>query len=173
MVDTRASVWPLVVETQLAVGHRLYMLALMGSLALPSILSALETENGQSTGDTYKAWLMQHGAATENGADLIYGLRCSLLHQGSAYPHRAEVRAAFRWPEGPLILHGYDTVSEAGDVVAWFDIPTFVEDMAKDVDRWLNQYGALPLVQKNVERFARFRPEGLPGHTPPGVPVIA
>jgi hypothetical protein len=60
----------------------LYFLALFCALTLPDICGALESENGQASGSKYKAWLRANVPEQATDADLIYGLRCSLLHQG-------------------------------------------------------------------------------------------
>jgi hypothetical protein len=47
----------------------------------------------------------------------------------------------------------------------------FVEEMAESVDRWLADFGETQLVQRNMLRFVRRRPEGLPPHVLGGAVV--
>jgi hypothetical protein len=54
-------------------------------LALPDICGALASENGRASGSKYKTWLRDNVPSLASGADLIYGPRCSLVHQGKPY----------------------------------------------------------------------------------------
>ena len=74
-------------QIRAAIAAELPYVALFGILALPDICGALESENGKATGPKYKAWLTANVPEEAAIADMLYGLRCSLLHQGSAYPH--------------------------------------------------------------------------------------
>ncbi len=58
----------------------LYFLALHGALTLPDICGALESDTGTASGAKYKAWLRANVPGLASDAELIYGLRCSLLH---------------------------------------------------------------------------------------------
>ena len=104
-------------------------------------------------------------------AALVYGLRCSMLHQGSAHPHGSQFRMAFIEPSTQRSLHNLSTVVGT-DRVGWLSVPIFVEEMATAAEAWLDQYGETQRVQRNLDRFARRRPEGLPPHVS-GVAVIA
>ena len=57
----------------------LYFLALHGALTLPDICGALESDTGTASGAKYKAWLRANVPGLASDAELIYGLRCSLL----------------------------------------------------------------------------------------------
>lgn len=169
MADTRACVWPIIEQAQAAVAHDLYLVGLMAALAVPDILGALGNENGRATESKYEAWLVANANYDPDQADEIYGLRCSFLHQGSAYPHKRDTRLAFMGP-GTGGLHNLSTV--VGDeTIGWLHIPIFVDEIAAATDRWLTQYGATNTVKRNLEKFAHLRPGGIPPHVTG--PVIA
>jgi hypothetical protein len=142
---------------------------LFGALALPDICGALGSENGQASGSKYKGWLRDNVPAQANQADTIYGLRCSLIHQSRAYPHGGQFPIAFTYPTGTQ-LHNLMTVSD-GDSVGWLSIPTFVDEICMGAEAWLAKFWSTSIVTRNYEKFARFRPEGLPPHI--SGPVIA
>ena len=67
-------------------------------------------------------------------------------------------------------LHNLST--EVGsDRVGWLSIPMFVEEVTRGAEQWLKQYGESNTVARNLEKFVRLRPEGLPPHV--AGPVIA
>jgi hypothetical protein len=147
----------------------LYYLALFGALALPDICGALGSDNGRATGSKYKAWLRDNVRAQANQADLIYGLRCSLIHQSSAHPHGSQFPIAFAYPTAGQI-HNISTVVN-GDRVGWLSIPMFVDEVCTGAETWMAKFGNTNIVVRNYEKFARFRPDGLPPHA--SGPIIA
>lgn len=150
----------------------LYYLALFGALALPDICGALASENGQASRSKYTEWLRQNVPAEAGDADLIYGLRCSLMHQGRARPHRGDFPVAFVYPVGGYgQVHNLSTVV-GEDRVGWLSIPIFIAEVTQAAESWLAAFGATDTVIRNLEKFARLRPDGLPPHVT-GAPVIA
>jgi hypothetical protein len=91
----------LIGQTHAASAAGMYYLALFGILAVPDICGALDSDNGRASGPKYKDWLRAHVPEHAARADEIYGLRCSLLHQGRALPHGSTVPVAFTFPPGP------------------------------------------------------------------------
>lgn len=147
----------------------LYYLALLGVLTLSDICAGLASEDGKTSGAKYKAWLRDHVPEQAGQADLIYGLRCSLLHQGRAFPHGGHFPLAFTAP-GTGQLHNVSTV--VGDEqIGWISIPIFVDEVTRGAETWLRRYEDTATVKRNLEKFARLRPEGLPPHV--AGPVIA
>jgi hypothetical protein len=142
----------------------LYYLALFGALALPDICGALESDDGRASGSKYKAWLRDNVTSQAADAELIYGLRCSLLHQGSALPHKGLFPLAFNSsaPEVPQ-LHNLSTVVN-GQRIGWLSIPLFVAEVTTAAESWCARFGTTAMVTRNMEKFARLRPEGVPGH---------
>ncbi len=159
----------LIAQIRLASAQGLHYLALMGALALPDICGALASANGKASGPKYKAWLKAYVPEQAADADSIYGLRCSLLHQGQTMPHGGTFPIACTFPPGGL--HNLSTVVN-GEQVGWLAIDMFVAEVTTGAERWLAQFGTSNTVVRNLEKFARYRPEGLPPHVT-GRPVIA
>jgi plasmid stabilization system protein ParE len=83
----------LIAQIRQASAAGLYYLALIGALALPDIFGALASKNGKASASKYKDWLRKNVRDEAADAELIYGLRCSLLHQGRAMPRAAFSRS--------------------------------------------------------------------------------
>lgn len=148
-----------------------YYLALIGALMLPDICGALGSDDGRASGPKYTAWLRARVPEEAGDADLIYGLRCSLAHQGRAMPHQGSFPIAFMYPSPDVAqLHNLSTVV-GSDQVGWLSIPIFVEDVTRGAEQWLGKFGGTATVRRNLQKFARLRPEGLPPHV--SGPVIA
>lgn len=167
------SIQPIVDQMRAASAANLYYVALITALTLPDICAALEAENGKSTRSKHKAWLVVHGGRSEEAADIVYGLRCSLLHEGSGYPHGQTLRVAFVEPRPGAAspVHGVNMLMGEGQVL-WYGIPEFVEEVALAVEAWTSKYGAASTVLRNLEKVVRVRLEGLPPFVA-GAPVIA
>ena len=63
----------------------LHFVALSTALMIPDIAGAIDSEDGQASGEKYRKWYDTWvGSACQfvNG-EICYQLRCSLLHQGS------------------------------------------------------------------------------------------
>ncbi len=80
----------------------LYYLALFGALTLPDICGALAASDGKATKSKYITWLRSNVPEEAGDADLIYGLRCSLLHQGRTLPHGGS--RPLEWCMGCLLI---------------------------------------------------------------------
>jgi hypothetical protein len=145
----------------------LYYLALIGVLTLPEICAGLAAADGKTSGPKYRAWVEAWVPRQANQAGLLYGLRCSVLHQGRMHPHGQPHRVAAA-AQGEL--HNLSTEVD-GERVGWLSIQILVDEVTQGAERWFAQYGQTNTVQKNLEKFARLRPEGLPPHVTG--PVIA
>ena len=139
---------------------------------MPDICGALTASDGKATKSKYTAWLRGNVPEEAGDADLIYGLRCSLLHQGRTLPHGGTFPIACMFPSpGVCYLHNLSTEVN-GDRVGWLSIPMFVDEVTRGAEEWFRKYGTTETVTRNMEKFARIRPEGLPPHVV-GSPVIA
>lgn len=85
-------------------------------------------------------------------------------------PHGDHFPIAFMYPTG-MQLHNLSTVVN-DEQVGWLSIPLFVEEVTRGAEAWLEKYGSTNRFTRNLEKFARLRPEGLPPHVGGG-PVIA
>ncbi len=167
---TMAVMDELIAQIRLASANGLYYLALLGALTLPDICGALGSENGRASPSKYKDWVRRNVPEQADEAEDLYLLRCSLLHQGRAMPSGGHFPIAFMHPSAGQ-LHNLSTVSADGDQVGWLSIPVFVGEVTRGAERWLEQVGDTKRVTRNLEKFARLRPDGLPGHVEG--PVIA
>lgn len=155
----------LIRETRVAAGVNLHYLALFGALALPDICGALASPDGKASGSKYKAWLRANVPQWADDSALIYGLRCSLIHQGRATPHGSVFPMAFTFPSASLAPFMHNSSTEInGEGVVWADIPRLIEDVVTGVERWMSAFGQTTTVKRNYEAFARLRPDGIPGH---------
>jgi hypothetical protein len=144
----------------------LHYLALFGALSIPDICGALSSQDGKASSTKYKDWLRHNVPEQAGGADLIYGLRCSLLHQGRAMPHGGVFPLAFTFPPGGQ-LHNLSTVVN-GQQVGWLSIELFIDEVTRGAEAWLQKFGNTQTVARNLDKFARLRPEGLPPHVAGG-----
>jgi hypothetical protein len=154
-----------------SVGLGLYFVALLGVLTVPDLCGALGSDDGKATGAKYKRWIRDNVPKHSGNADLIYGLRCSLLHQGSALPHGGTFPVALTVTATGGV-HNLSTVQADGSQVGWFHLPFLVEEFVSAAEAWLATFGETATVIRNTEKFARLRLEGLPPHAT-GTPVFA
>jgi hypothetical protein len=148
----------LVQQMRQSVAAGLYMPAIMVALTLPDVMGALGSEDGKASGSKYRTWLSDHAGYPADDAVLIWGIRCSLLHQGRA--NKGDIEVAFTVP-GTGQLHKLSIEAHDGVRVAWYSIEGFVEDIAAAVIAWLERFALTARAQRNLERFARLRPEGV------------
>ncbi len=162
----------LIAQIRQASAAGLYYLALLGALSLPDICGALSSEDGRASPAKYKDWLRGHVPTQGGQADLIYGLRCSLLHQGRAKPHGSHYPVAFTYGGTGGQLHNLTIEAANGERTDWISIPIFVEEVTSGAEQWFAQFGSTKTVCRNMDKFARLRPNGLPPSVVGG-PVIA
>lgn len=149
----------LIRQIRVASDAGLYYLALLGTLSLPDMCGALASTDGKASGSKYKDWLRDNVPEQSGSADLIYGLRCSLLHQGRALPHGSIFPVAFTFPTANSgDVHNCE-IQVGNDQVAVFSIPVFVAEVTGGAETWLREYGATNTVTRNLEKFARLRTE--------------
>lgn len=156
----------LAAEIRAAVNHGAWVLALTGTLALPDICAALESENGRSSGSRYRAWIRTWLGEQYPELDPgeIYQMRCSMLHQGRTQTGAYE-RVIFVAP-GPLKAHN----NVLGDALN-LDLPTFCEDVLSAVDRWKTDMEGNPNYERNSPSLIQWYPEGLAPYVE-GLPVL-
>ena len=73
-----------------AVDVGLYYAALTTVLTIPHVCAALERDDGRANGNHYAGWCRRYVCDELRVlADVIYSLRCGVLHQGPASVKRA------------------------------------------------------------------------------------
>lgn len=100
----------IILEIESAIRMGLYNIALQSTLTIPDICAALSSENGETTGKRYKEWFNENVPALCDGyldGDVVYNLRCSLLHQGKfIHPKQGYDRIIFQPPnKNGIIIH--------------------------------------------------------------------
>lgn len=171
--DTGGYLYPLLEQVRAASDQGLYLVALMSTLAIPDICGALGSDNGRATGPKYRSWLVEHAKEDRDIADLIYDVRCSLLHQGSLRRRKGKepARIAFVVPDDEFSVHRATYSESDGESVFWLSIPAFADELSAAGAAWAARYGGSATVLRNMENYVRAHPEGHPGFFS-GYPVV-
>ena len=158
---------------------RLYYLALAGALVVPDLCGALESKDGEATGDKYKEWFNKHVAPMfpirpDNGQPFLTGedcwrFRCSFLHQGrTQHPDSGYTRILFVEPN-MTGLHAYmNVLNDALNI----DVGAFCADMLGAARGWLSGIRGTEPFETNLAAFVRRYPNGLPPYMV-GMPIIS
>jgi hypothetical protein len=108
-----------------------YYSALFLTLILPSICGALESENGQDSGEKYINWYDRYITNSNLKGDDCYRLRCSLLHQGLTTHKRSSFsRVIFAIPNDRYNIFHENIIDGALNLF----IPLFCQNMLKAVE---------------------------------------
>lgn len=158
-------------EVDAALDTQLYYLAVLLSLTLPDICSALESFDGETRKPRYQAWvdtwfLPEYPMMT---ADDLYSLRCGVVHQGR-FGHRNMQfsRVIFSLPDGRNNVFHQNILNDALNL----DAVQFCRDMQTAVRSWWATQATDPHVQSNIPNLMQYRPDGLSPYMI-GVPVIS
>jgi hypothetical protein len=158
-------------EVEQALSARLYYLAITMTFALPDICAALESADGATNPDRYRAWYdanlaVQYPVIT---AQDCYCWRCGVLHQGRfGHPGSQYSRIVFTMPNAKRVsIHGV-ILSDALNL----DADQFCRDVVAAVRAWFAAKGNDSNVRANYPRLVQFRPDGLLPYIK-GLPVIA
>ncbi|MDN5912858.1 MAG: hypothetical protein L0H71_09310 [Yaniella sp.] len=143
-------------EIRAAVDGGAWILALAGMLALPDICAAIESPNGKTSGQKYRAWVerwLSKKYPMVDPADL-YKMRCSFLHEG-------EIRSSSGHPivftgTDPNHLFHNNLVNGAINL----DLPTFCNDLTAAVGLWQAEKVNDPTYQDNVKKLIQWHPQG-------------
>jgi len=169
-------------EIEHALRVQLYYLAVAKCLALPDICAAIESPDGETNGNRYRAWcatwLTGPTFQTLTASDM-YRLRCGVLHQGIfGHPNMTFDRVVFSIPvmgnKSYGIVHNNIFSNNGGIVESVLELSStiFCHEVIGSVRRWLNDKQNDPTVQENLSRLVRFRQNGIEPHIV-GRPVIA
>lgn len=148
--------------------NRLWYAGLALTLMLPDICGALESEDGRSTRDRYRAWFDTWVGKKYRdllNADEIYYLRCGVAHQGKfEHPASKYERIFFTLRPGGMFFHCNVFSNQLN-----LDIPMFCKDVVDGADAWFAAKQTDPYVQQNLANLIRYYPDGMP--CLPGVPA--
>jgi hypothetical protein len=160
-------------------------LALISTLSLIDICSALESENGEADKHKYMAWYEKHLGPhyTWLSSQDCYGLRCGLIHQGvmshGVKNSKGNPLPPSRWRRIGFLLTdgiGGETREIAADDVYLTGLSEFCRDVLKRVTEWSVQARQNPVVHKNADKLLHLYPTGRGLCTTVvevGVPVLA
>jgi hypothetical protein len=165
----------LIEQLDRSLGSGLYYLTLFGTLAIPDIGGALDSDNGEASGAKYVQWyetwvrprFMEtvlasvpesarphiRNIANPLSGDACYRFRCSMLHQGTGATTN--------------VVH-YGRMNDA----LCIDLNLFCREMISGTVLWLKQVETTPRFIGNYERFVRRYPNGLAPYIV-GVPVVS
>jgi len=160
---------PILDEIERAISLRLGYLALTVALTIPSICGALEDPKGRDQEGRYKAWYKRYvGEKFKNlTSSDCYSLRCGVVHQGQfgTYSQHYD-RVVFVPPtdnnmriSGSAILKF--TRPGAPPACLLLELRDFCEAMIAGAREWFVFAQTNPIVQRNMERIVKPRPEGL------------
>lgn len=155
-------------EIKAAVDGQAWMLALTGVLSLPDMCAALESENGKTTGQKYKAWVRAWlgDKYTTIDPDDLWQLRCSMLHQGRSKTATYS-RIIFVAPNNVFSGHN-NILNDALNL----DLPTFCQDVLTAVKQWQKSMEGNSHYLINSIGLMRWYPHGLPPYIV-GPPVLS
>lgn len=158
-------------QIQQGLEANLYYLSLFVALSMPDICGAIESENGEATGQKYENWFNKYVAPKYNdflsGSD-CYKFRCSLLHQGSSQHSKNKYsRVLFVEPSATTNVFHNNIMNDALNI----DVRIFCQDIINGVNQWLQEVEDTELFKANYDKFMRRYPNGLKPYIV-GVPVI-
>jgi len=141
------------------------------TLLLPDICAALESKDGNTRPDRYKAWFNAWVGKKYpdilSAAEQMYYLRCGVAHQGKfEHPAMQYERIFFTLRPNGMFFH-CNVFKNALNL----DITLFCKDVIDSVDEWFAAKKADPCVQKNLANLVQFHPNGLLPYLP-GVPAV-
>lgn len=162
-------------EIDRALNAGFYYLAVANCLALPDICAAMESADGEATGNRYKAWHDKWIAAAYpeiTGGDMYY-LRCGVIHQGVMAHRKMQYdRIVFGIPDIRSVYIHRSVTLYGGLKVLMIDANRFCRDVMASVSKWQAAMQNDANFKANMPRLFQLRPDGLPPHIV-GYPVIA
>jgi len=186
----------LVDQLEQSLGAKLFYLSLFGTLAIPDIAGALDSDDGHANGERYAQWFDAwvrpvHGESVDVAfirdlpksvserfqlpqsgnpltGEACYQFRCSMLHQGRSQLRKSPYERVLFVEPGTSTFTIHASVLSGALVI---DLPTFCGEVVTGTRRWLDQAEGSAKFQANYERFAKRHPKGLAPYIV-GPPVI-
>jgi hypothetical protein len=155
-------------EIERALQARLYYLALVGTLMLIDICSALETEDGKTDKYVYMAWYEKHLSPSYGwlSAQDCYGLRCGMVHTG-VMDHQVKNKPESHWTKVGFILPdagGNQFRQFASNDFYFTGLAEFCRDVISRVKNWALTEKDNPKIKKNIQNLMRYHPNGIAPH---------
>lgn len=150
----------------------LYHLTLFVALCVPDICSALESDDGLTTGLKYRNWIEEYlvKARPEKygdrlSAEHIWQFRCSLLHQGTTKHKKTEYKRILFFEPGTQTsiqgLHCCIVGSETEEKSLVIDLIQFCNDIVLSAKKWLENNQSNKNYIKNYEKLIKSYPNGI------------
>ena len=138
-----------------------YWALLHVTVCIPDICAALESQNGEATPASYKAWCGQYLIDPLLSASERYRIRCKILHQGRATTDQPSRYTAF----------AFGQPSETGEVdhkrvietVLHLDVGELAREMKSAVEEWIrtieerSSSAAAMNVERNLQSLVRVK----------------
>lgn len=152
----------LIEELRAMLNLGLHLSAINLALIIPDICGALESENGEATGQKYREWvdtyLAPAYAGNVQGAD-IYKLRCASLHQGRLnHANRRYEKIVFQTPLRGFVLHN----NIINDILQ-LNSSIFVNDIISGYETWLLANNNNQHLAVNLSESFQLYQNGYPG----------
>jgi len=176
-------------QIEASLDQPIYYLSLMGALAVPDIAGALESVNGEASGQKYEQWYERYVRPqfpkmvkeklpsearsyvhVENPltGGACYRFRCSMLHQESTqHPRSPYSRILFVEPGASSNTFHYNIMNDALNI----DLVLFCCEMVAGAREWLAVAESTEHYKANYEKFVRRYPDGLKPYIV-GIPVV-
>lgn len=162
--------YTLINELQHALKAGLYLTSLSSSVMIPDICSALESNDGKTSGAKYKVWVDEYISPKYGGTvtgEVVYKLRCALLHQGKFnhdYPNYDKI--LFQLPNS-FMTHNV----LIGNALT-LNIQQFCEDLVNGYFAWEQKKSSDENVRRNYLKIVNYHPDGVLPFIE-GVPMFA
>jgi len=164
-----------VIDIEKALQTQMYYIALVCTLSLIDICSALESKDGTTDKYAYMNWYKTHLGPhyTWLSDQDCYGLRCGMLHQGILDPAVRNMPQS-RWARiGFILTPGGSQLRQLASSDHYFTgLAEFCRDVVARVKDWANSKKGDPVVKKNGQRLMRLHPQGIPPHIT-GIPILS
>lgn len=161
----------LIRQIRVGIENKLYFLGLYTTLTLPDICGATDSQDGNANGQKYKAWYNEYVYPNYNllTDSECYNLRCKILHQGQSHAKKNTdyyTFIAFKEPDlniegggivniGRVIING-----QPGPKV--ITLTEFINAVLVGVEKWISEKRGTNLFEKNMEKFIKRNPNGIP-----------
>lgn len=160
----------LILEIESALKNNEYFIALFCTLTLPDICAALESEDGETTGQRYRDWYSNNMVDQRSLDDKqCYNFRCKMLHQGRSSYHNThskdgkndkDQRVIFIYPNDRIYMDNNRLFIGTKEAIT-VDLRKFCKNMIQSVRIWESKMKKNPIYIKNCENLITIRPDGI------------
>lgn len=152
--------YPLLNEINAAAANGLPFLAVAMTVALPDICVSLQSADGRTKSQRYKAWCEANLPREKFSfvtADDLYSMRCGVLHNGRFGDLQHNVaRVIFALPGGRATF-----VNCQMDDAYVYSIVDFCRIFTEAVRAWFERHKTDPVIAANLPRLMQYREGGI------------